>query len=324
MLDTAPDIALDIDPRSPIVVCAADNNYAMQLAVMARSAIDQLERDRNLRLFIIDGGITERNKAKIVRSLDPRRCSLTWLQVAPEAQIKGPTLRHVTAAAYLRLLIPELLPDSIHKAIYLDSDLIVHADLGKLWDMPIADYPLLAVQEFKIPYVSSANGLANYQEIGLSPDCQYFNSGVLVFNLNAWRSRQLKQEMIAYIAQYGHLFHACDQEVLNAVLANQWQALDPRWNQTPEIYKFSSWEASPFSEEVFYQAKTDPYIIHFATTSKPWNSREIYPANDLFFEYVDRTAWAGWRLTHWRRLQNRLMREIKQLRKRAPQWLPIG
>ena len=132
MLDTAPDIDPDIDPRSPIVVCAADNNYAMQLAVMARSAIDQLERDRNLRLFIIDGGITEQNKAKIVRSLDLNRCSLTWLQVAPEAQIKGPTLKHVTAAAYLRLLIPELLPDSIHKAIYLDSDLIVHVNLGQI------------------------------------------------------------------------------------------------------------------------------------------------------------------------------------------------
>ena len=305
------------DERSPIVVCAADNNYAMQLTVVARSAIEHLERDRNLRLFIIDGGITEQNKAKIARSLDSNRCTLTWLKVDPESQIKGPTLRHVTAAAYLRLSIPELLPDSIQKAIYLDSDLIVHADLGKLWDMPLEDHSLLAVQDFKIPYVSSPNGLSNYQEIGLSPDCQYFNSGVLVFNLSDWRSRQLKQKMIAYIEQYGHLFHACDQEVLNAVLAGQWQALDPRWNQTPGIFQFATWQDSPFPERVFNQVITDPYIIHFATTAKPWNSQEFYPANDLFFQYVDQTAWAGWRFTRWRRLWRRVNREAKKFAPRS-------
>jgi lipopolysaccharide biosynthesis glycosyltransferase len=303
---------MQLDARSPVVVCAADNNYAMQLAVVVRSAIEHLARDRQLVLFVIDGGITARNKAKILRSIDSidaDRCHITWLQPSLNLLAEVPVSGHITAAAYLRLLIPDLLPESIEKAIYLDSDLLVNTDLGQLWDIPLQQ-SLAAVQELIIPYVSCKGGLLNYRDLNLPADSQYFNSGVLVFNLKRWRAERLRHKIFEYIAQNRQTIQLHDQDAMNAVLAKDWQALDPRWNQTPHIFKFSSWQESPLSEENFNQVLQDPYIIHFATAAKPWNSREIYPANDLFFRYVDQTAWAGWRLTYWRRLWRRLHRDI--------------
>jgi lipopolysaccharide biosynthesis glycosyltransferase len=302
--------------RSPVVVCAADNHYAMQLAVVARSALDHLGADRQLLLYVIDGGITSRNKAKIARSIDSHRCTLTWLNPAQQAIENVPTSGHITAAAYLRLLIPSLLPESIQRAIYLDSDLILNADLGKLWDLDTEAFPLWAVQQFSIPYVSSQQGLMNYRELGIPPNSKYFNSGVLLFNLQWWRSHQIAAQVMDYIAHYREAIRLHDQDALNAVLAGQWGELDPRWNQTPDIYQFATWKESPFSEEMFQILIRDPYLIHFATAGKPWNSRAIHPANDLYFQYVDKTAWAGWRFNHWRRLQNRLNWEIKQMRQR--------
>lgn len=48
-----------------VLVCAADNNYAMPLAVTVRSAVANLKSDRKLHLFVLDGGISEANKEKI-------------------------------------------------------------------------------------------------------------------------------------------------------------------------------------------------------------------------------------------------------------------
>ncbi|MBD3882070.1 glycosyltransferase family 8 protein [Phormidium tenue FACHB-886] len=313
---------VELDRRSPVVVCAADNNYAMQLAVVVRSAVEHLDGDRRLLIYVIDGGITSRNKAKILRSIDSSRCNITWLQPSLNLLSQMPVSGHITAAAYLRILIPDLLPDAVEKAIYLDSDLIVNADLGKLWDIPL-EKALSAVQDFSVPYVSCKGGLSNYRELNLSDDRKYFNSGVLVFDLERWRSENLRQKIFQYIAQNKRSIQLHDQDAMNAVLAWDWQELDPRWNQTPHIFKPLSWQESPFNEAVYKQILQDPYIIHFASAAKPWNSREIYPATDLFFQYVDKTAWAGWRLTRWRRLQNRLLREVKQFRRRTPQWLPI-
>jgi lipopolysaccharide biosynthesis glycosyltransferase len=300
------------DPSSPIVVCAADNNYAMQLAVVAKSALEHLQRDRTLLLYVIDGGITGSSKQKILRSIDPQRCVVTWLQPNLELLTEVPVFGHFNFTTYLRLLIPDLLPETIQKVIYLDSDLVVNADLGQLWDLSIADQYLLAVQQTSIPYVSSASGLANYEALGISPDCKYFNGGVLVINLEKWRQEKVGLQALNYILEYKEQIRFADQDGMNATLAGRWGELDPRWNQTPDIFKFASWQESPFTEEVFNQLLTDPYIIHFASAAKPWNSREIYPANDLFFQYVDQTAWAGWRFTRWRRLWRRVNRETQK------------
>jgi lipopolysaccharide biosynthesis glycosyltransferase len=303
---------MSIEPSSPIVVCAADNNYAMQLAVVARSAIEHLDRDRQLSLFVIDGGITPRNKRKIIRSIASNRCAINWLLPNLELLADVPISGHLNFTTYLRLLIPDLLPAHIQKVIYLDSDLIVNANLGKLWDMSLDGVDLLAVQQTAVPFVSSAKGLSNYQALGIAPTSKYFNAGVLVINLEKWRQEKLGSKVLRYIEQNKSHIRFHDQDGLNAMLAGRWGELDPRWNQMPEVFQFNSWQESPYSETVYQQVLTDPYIIHFATAAKPWNSREIYPANDLFFQYVDQTAWAGWRLTRWRRLWRRINREAQK------------
>jgi len=144
-----------------VIVCAADDNYAMPLAVTIRSIVVNLRSSREIIFFIIDGGIKEFNKNKIIKSLDTRT-RITWLQPTNDfisKQLK--TSGHITLASYYRLLIPELLPIEYSKAIYLDCDLIVNEDIGKLWDIEIGEQYLLAAQGCSIPYVSSPNGVVN-------------------------------------------------------------------------------------------------------------------------------------------------------------------
>ena len=306
------------------VVCAADDRYAMPLAVVIRSAIENLSSDRQIVFFIIDGGIKQKNKNKILQSIstkNSKQCQIEWLQPLDGILTNMKISTHITIAAYFRLLIPSLLPHHFSKAIYLDSDLIVKGDLGQLWDIDIADNYLLAVQGLGISYVSSPHGLANYKELGIPAHYKYFNSGVMVINIEKWRTDSISVKVIEYVQYYKEYMYCHDQEGLNAVLAGKWGELEPRWNQTPGFHK-RSWKDSPFSEEDFDNAKCDPYIVHFASSEKPWNSirSRRFPTNDLFFHYVDMTAWTGWRLNIWRRIQFKLEHELKQLKK---QILPL-
>lgn len=293
-----------------VIVCAADDGYAMPLAVVIRSVLENLRSDRFCTFFIIDGGISKKNKEKILQVSHSKQCTIKWLQ-RPDAILDNMKVSgHIKVATYYKILIPVLLPEDYCKAIYLDSDLIVQGDLGKLWDIDIENNYLLAVPDSGIPYVSSHYGLKNYKELGISSHCKYFNAGVLVLNLEKMRTESISMQVIQYLEDYKEYIRWHDQDGLNAVLAGKWSELEPRWNQLPSLYRNSSWEDSPFSQEEFTNALKDPYIIHFASSHKPWNSTLYHPANDLFFYYVDMTPWIGWRLTIWRRIWIKIMQKL--------------
>lgn len=309
-----------------VLVCAADNNYAMPLAVTARSVLENLSCNYQVQLFIIDGGIAAKNKHKIERSLNLNCCQVKFIPKPDSSfivvqdivnylsKVTPEELQHVagSVAIYYRLFITELLPNNIDRAIYLDCDLIVNADLSKLWEADFNDAYILAVQDMWVPYVSSVKGVP-YQKLEISAGSKYFNSGVMVINLQKWRADGITTKAIEYLKTYQHDIRAHDQDVLNGLFANRWGELDPSWNLTPAIIDlFSSWKESPFSEAVYHQLIENPSIIHFATNRKPWNSRHALFKN-YFFEYVDKTAWAGWRLTLLRRLKIAMNREYRKI-----------
>ena len=65
--------------RDPIVVTSADEAYAMPLAVMVRSLVANLDPARTLRLYVIDGGLTARSRARITASWPRERLAIEWL-----------------------------------------------------------------------------------------------------------------------------------------------------------------------------------------------------------------------------------------------------
>ena len=64
----------------------------------------------------------------------------------------------------------------------------------------------------------------------LPAEAAYFNSGVLLINLDGWRSRDLGREILDWIAANPDKITLADQDAINAVL---WQAITPLpdcWN----------------------------------------------------------------------------------------------
>ena len=297
--------------REITVVSATDDGYAMPLAVTIQSALDHLASDRRLRLYVLDGGLNDANKARLLKSWTDPRLTVEWIRA--DMSLVGDLFisYQVNVVTYLRLLMAQLLPKHVMRAIYIDADMLVRHDLGQLWDEEQGPHAVLAVQDIAAPYIDAAVALPrfeesrshlcaitpirNYRDLGLSPKAAYFNGGLLVANIDQWRREKYAEQMLDCLRIHREHILWWDQYALNIVLAGRWRPLDPRWNQNAHIYAFPGWRNSPLDRESFYNVRRAPWIVHFCSPSKPWQCFCPHPFTRPFYRCLDRTDWRGWR-----------------------------
>lgn len=292
----------------PVIVCASDDNFAMPLTVMLKSMLINLKKYDQIIIYILNGQIHESAKESLNESLQSLNMNLNinWIN-ADNEELKDlktdhpfpdfckhlPTATPFTSTVYYRLLIPKLLPKDIKKVVYLDSDIIVLSDISHLWDQDVADYYLLAVPDMWLGsmFVSSPFALKTYKALNIPANNKYFNSGVLVMNLEKWRKDDISTKIVNYLKSYRDdiLWH--DQDGMNAILSGKWGELDPRWNVMSAFYGYTAWQDSPFDEETYNHLTESPYIIHYTGGSKPWHLNNDHPKRKLFLEFLNLTSW---------------------------------
>jgi lipopolysaccharide biosynthesis glycosyltransferase len=90
----------------------------------------------------------------------------------------------------------------------------------------------------------------------------YFNAGVLVVDLEAWRRRNVVGRAMDYIRSADEPVDFLHQEALNAAAWDDWLPLAPRWN-VPST-------AGRWFDQTDAAAVAAPAIVHFAGRMKPW------------------------------------------------------
>lgn len=149
--------------------------------------------------------------------------------IAVDAYTSG----HIHKAAYLRLLIAKLLPLAVAKALYFDTDLVVKDDVAKLWDFPLDGHPIGAVKDFGI-MASSRMRRQKAESLGLPLGAPYFNSGVMIMDLAAFRKEGYGEKVLQCVTSHAYRHH--DQDGLNKVFMGNWSILPLRWNVIPPVF----------------------------------------------------------------------------------------
>ncbi len=297
----------------PVVLCAADDNYVQPLAVTLHSAVAALKRGKHLHVLLMDGGISEVNWIGLKETLAGLPISIHVVRPDRNEIADLGISHHITHTAYFRLLAARLLPASIDKIIYLDSDVLVRDDLTELWNYDVGDQYCLAAVDIacpfidarksdprfrgSIPYLAELSPVRNWRELGLEGAAPYFNSGVMVINLKRWRDERIEEQLLACLRENSRYVWCWDQYALNVVFAGQWRPLPPRWNQGAHLFEYPDETCSPIDPLEFAEMRDNPALIHFTTEFKPWHYRIIHPWRDTWFESLDQTAWTNWRPT---------------------------
>jgi lipopolysaccharide biosynthesis glycosyltransferase len=188
----------------------------------------------------------------------------------------------------------ELLPPNLHRALWLDADVVVEASLGPLWTHPFGAHTIVAVQDYGGPTLGSTGGTAaTCRELGLDPDAPYFNSGVMLVDLARWRSERVTQEVLAYTRRFSKQVLFGDQDGLNAVLTGRWAPAPLPWNVQVAALRSLTRRGLPISSELRRQwtaLHTSPAIVHYAG-DKPWASGLSSPFRARFFRQLRRSRY---------------------------------
>ena len=273
-----------------ILLCT-DNNYVMPTGVLMTSIGENNDEKINYYVFI-DADFEEGNKKVLSCIAHSYNSDISFFRVKKEGLGDYPIGRedqpiHITLAAYYRLFVSKILPKDISKIIYLDGDIVVRHSLKGLWEANIDDYAIGVVHDVSEPFHLENERLGYPRQYG------YFNSGMLLINVAYWREHYCFERFSDFIIQHGDKIVMHDQDVLNAVLYKEKKWLPLTYNfQSGFIYRpqYQSYDKS-LSEEI-EKYKYDPTIIHYVSSSKPWNI-------NCFFSY--RGAWRYyWRRSKWR------------------------
>jgi len=266
------------DLQEPItIVTVCDNDYTLLLAALLKSIEINLKKQQRINLYVVGDGVSEKNKRKLLKSVNPAIFSLTWLNIE-ESIPEGAhiPLDHSTfpKTVYVRLFIPYFVDQGIDKVLYLDVDMIVVEDISKLWQIDIGDKIVAGVVDRAELIGNRWSGIANYAELNIARDTKLFNSGLIVLKPKEWREREIAAKVVKCTEENAQYAVFADQYGLNVVLANQWFELDSKWNCFATL------------------DEKNPYIIHFIGTKpiyKSYNANEAY--KEEFYKYLRLTEW---------------------------------
>lgn len=269
------------------IACAANAAYVPHVATLLQSVAANHGPDVTVH-FLHDASVSAEQLAQLRGQTDQSGMRLVC-HVPVAQQLAGlPVTDRYPQVVWFRVLLPELLPD-VERVLYLDADTLVLQSLSPLWDLSLANVPLAAVQDVLSP---QHRGLP--QTIGLSRSEDYFNSGVLLLNLERMRVTNFRSRMMALDrAHFDAGFP--DQIALNAVAKGQWLRLHPKWNcMTPFIEDTD--RSDDMSERSFQhqQAAASPCVLHFEgywLRAKPWHYRCDHPHQWLYLYYRGLTPW---------------------------------
>ena len=266
-------------PTTVPIFYATDEKYAPFLSVSLTSLIANTDptADTTYRILIVHRGLSEESQ-QLFRQMATDRIAIelypmeSYLIEAINSDRNKLNADYVTMTIYFRLFLSEMFPE-IDKAIYLDADTIINADIAQLYRIDLGHDLIAAVAD---NFVAANPETVYYSEEGLGIPCdQYVNSGMLLMNLKAMREGHFTERFVQLLNKYHFESIAPDQDYLNVMCNGRIHYLDRRWNNMTGDGT---------------EGPDHPRIIHYNLFGKPWHYRDA-PLADYFWRYAEGSAY---------------------------------
>lgn len=276
------------------IAFASDDNYASLLAISMISLLENNKKDfEKINIFILDDGISEKNKTKLIRISKNYSCDVSFIKTkkldSMNINILGieKKLTGTSLTTYARLFIPTLIPTDIDKILYLDCDSLIVDSFKKLWEEDLTNHYCAGVT------CTLNETLLDY--FGFKPEDNYINAGVLLINLKKWREANVEEKFIEFLAKNQGKFYFHDQGAINEVFKNEIKIIEPKYNL--QFYfqfydydmarKFEGITHEYYNKEIVDESRENPVFLHFCGSEydRPWNNETHVYASE-FMKYA--------------------------------------
>lgn len=246
------------------IVFICDEEYAIPTAVAIKS-IEETNKGKKS-IYIVSPSLKEETKL-FLKSLENNSTSINVLIYKKEVKEFAIQGLHVSPAAIIKFDLPHIFRDK-NKILYLDSDILVRGDITPLFSIDIENNYAAVVKDFK-PLTYKPSQLVKLNVFHTA----YFNSGVMLLNLEKLRKDGIRDKLYKYRASGINYF--MDQDALNVIFAENVKYLDLKWNTiSSTVGAFNKDELAEYYHLGQIKSKSDIYdqaiIIHLTTKYKPW------------------------------------------------------
>lgn len=259
-----------------------DQNYLPQLQVLLTSLSLNNPGD-SFCLVLLHSGIPEEALEGVHSQCVAYGYSFQPIRVDDSLFQGAPVTKQYPKEMYYRLLTPHLLPLQFKRILYLDPDTLIINPLRPLWETDLRGNLFAAASH--TGKAELANGV-NQLRLGTEQD--YYNSGVLLMDLETGRREIVPQEIFQYVEQHRKELILPDQDVLNALFSERILPVeDVLWNYDARNYSSYLIRSGGRCDLRWVIAHTA--ILHFCGKEKPWKPKYIHRFGILYQHYAQLT-----------------------------------
>ena len=185
------------------------------------------------------------------------------------------THSHISKATFYRLMLADLLPATIGRVLYLDSDLVVNGSLEEINTRMDADQ---GIRLWAVDHAMPSHQFKHLLPLGFT-GAKYFNAGVLGINLEGWRADGMTEKFLRLLGDTDGKLEWADQDILNLSFDRAWGELPSRFN------RMSLHKRDPET----------PTIIHYTGSLKPWQYPSKHPYKRLYWDNLRKTPYRNYK-----------------------------
>ena len=268
------------------LLCALDANYLPQLRVLLTS-IRLNNPGETFGLYLMHSGLPELELEGLERWCGEAGWEFHSVPVDAALFDGAPVTAQYPREMYYRLLAGQMLPDSLSRVLYLDPDILVINPLRELWETDMQGNMFAAAA-----HTGKTELANNVNRIRLGTDHDYYNSGVLLIDLERCRSEVSPDELFAFVREHRRELVMPDQDLLNAVYGDSILPLDDAlWNY--DARNFNNYVLRSTGGQDMSWVMENTAILHFCGKAKPWKPNYIYRFGVLYRHY-ERLAERAW------------------------------
>lgn len=284
------------------VVYASDEANAQAVAVSARSLVNHWPQAS---VIVLAHQWKKAGKDFLSRAFVASE-DVTRIDI--QATSLPPGQDHISSATFIRLLVPDVLPD-LDICLYLDADTLVRGSVNELLHpTALGGRSTAAVRDSEVPKIGSSPG-CQWRVEGLDPHADYVNAGVLIMDLDRWRDEQIGHRSLDWIRRNPRAWG--DNDAICATLNGDITLLPRRFNATLHMMRPTSPVYGHERADDVDSARVDPTIMLFTGAIKPWHANAVMPFLD---EWRQISADLGWvKFSHsftWRRRLKKFLIQV--------------
>ena len=255
------------------IALATDSKYFQPTVVAMLSAIESTLAP--VRVHFIGFGLGEQGRRIVARAVALHGHAELVYHEGTTEMLSGFNLDgYYTPVIMAPLHLPKLAQG---KVLWLDSDVLVNADIADLFDIDIGDSLIGAARDMAGLNEISSGSAKGTEKMGRNgatmaplPFQDFINVGVVLFNVDAMAAEPGFVEALASQVLRGN-----EQCTINHHCKGRVAFLDPSWNaMAGHHYKYASLEEAYLPPQARFAA-APASITHYVGPVKPWHNFDI-------------------------------------------------